>query len=149
MDIWNVRKLIPVHTMQQPGRRPSSYSQLWEPEVIFSCHLSDVKWHLRAHDKKCADASETRPSSFVVDSFVERVLRVCCGWLVGCISYGFLRSFFLTLKMTVPQILEIFLKQTVNTRYSIPQCIIFIIYFVYWNSSAWRSETLSSPRLCR
>jgi hypothetical protein len=31
--LWNVGKLLPDYTAQQPRRQPSSYSPQWEPEI--------------------------------------------------------------------------------------------------------------------
>jgi hypothetical protein len=37
-NLWNVGKLLPDYTVQQPRRRSSSYSPPWEPEIL----LEDV-----------------------------------------------------------------------------------------------------------
>jgi hypothetical protein len=33
-DLWNVGKLIPVHTALQPRRQPSPCSQPWEARIV-------------------------------------------------------------------------------------------------------------------
>jgi hypothetical protein len=33
-DLWNVGELLPDYTAWQPRRQPSSYSLLWEPQIL-------------------------------------------------------------------------------------------------------------------
>jgi hypothetical protein len=42
-DLWNVGKLIPVYMVLQPRRQPSSYSPLWEPQIIKWVYILDTK----------------------------------------------------------------------------------------------------------
>jgi hypothetical protein len=35
--LWNVGKLLPDYTAQQPRRQTSSYSPPWEPEISLNC----------------------------------------------------------------------------------------------------------------
>jgi hypothetical protein len=42
--VWNVSKLLPDYTAQQPRRQSSSCSSLWEPQVsLHFCHCSSVE----------------------------------------------------------------------------------------------------------
>jgi hypothetical protein len=44
--LWNVGKLLPDYTAQQPGRQPSSYSPPWEPEIsnVWLTALQRTDW---------------------------------------------------------------------------------------------------------
>jgi hypothetical protein len=56
-DLWNVSKLTPVCMALQPRKRPSSYSPLWEPQVILlhsvsgSINISRCLIHATASDQ--------------------------------------------------------------------------------------------------
>jgi hypothetical protein len=39
--LWNVGKLLPDYTVLQPRRQPSSYSPLWEPQILL---LMLLRW---------------------------------------------------------------------------------------------------------
>jgi hypothetical protein len=41
---WNVNELLPVHTAQQPRRRPSSYSPPWQTQNVTSAVYTHA-WH--------------------------------------------------------------------------------------------------------
>jgi hypothetical protein len=46
LDLWNVGKLLPDYTALQPRRQPSSYSPLWDPQIL---HLGGSFQTLKLH----------------------------------------------------------------------------------------------------
>jgi hypothetical protein len=46
VHLWNVGKLLPDYTALQPRRQPSSYSMLWEPEILLSNEMFQKGIHL-------------------------------------------------------------------------------------------------------
>jgi hypothetical protein len=47
-DLWDVGKLLPDYTALQPRRQPSSYSPLWEPQILPENTLLNTKLVNRA-----------------------------------------------------------------------------------------------------
>jgi hypothetical protein len=45
-ELWNVGKPIPVYTMLQHRRQPSSYSPPWAPQIILCVRVKTVKQSL-------------------------------------------------------------------------------------------------------
>jgi hypothetical protein len=38
--LWNISKHLPDYTALQPRRQPSSYSPLWEPQILLCTYFS-------------------------------------------------------------------------------------------------------------